>query len=136
MNHFSILDDTDVWMMLKEATENNDIVLSSLAKMLLERNLPRIELSNQSFEEAILVKKREEIVKKWGVSFEEASYFVFNGSFRIQGYLHEENPIQLCDQDGNCRLFDSSPEIAFMDTLTKKDRKHFLVYPKDEGYFS
>jgi hypothetical protein len=70
------------------------------------------------------------------MKMDEASYFVFDGSFRIQGYGQKEKPIKLCDHNGNCWLFETSPETAYMDTLTKKDRKHFLVYPKDEGYFS
>jgi len=134
--HFTSLDDADVWMMLKAAITNSDTVLSTIAKMLLYRKLPKIELSNQAYEESAVQKKHQHIVDKWGLSVEEASYFVFNGSFRIQGYMQNENPIQLCDQEGSCRLFDTSPETAYVDTLTKKHRKHFLVYPKGDGYFS
>lgn len=134
--HFTSLDDADVWMMLKASMTHNDTILSSIAKMLLYRKLPKIELSNQAYNESAVQKRRHHVMEKWGLNMEESTYFVFNGSFRIQGYIQNENPIQLCDQEGRCRLFDTSPEIAYLDTLTKKHRKHFLVYPKDDGYFS
>ena len=133
--HFTALDDADVWMMLKTAITHDDVVFSSLAKMILYRRLPKIELSNHSFGEKDIVKRQEKIAEKWRLSMDEAAYFVFGGSFRIQGYMQKENPIQLCDQNGSCRLFDTSPETAYVDTLTKKHRKHFLVYPKGDGYF-
>lgn len=134
--YFTALDDADVWMMLKEASTNTDVVLSSLSKMLLARRLCRIELSNKPFEAKETQKRQKNLIDTLGMNTDEASYFVFDGSFRIQGYGQKEKPIKLCDQNGNCWLFDTSPETAYMDTLTKKDRKHFLVYPKDEGYFS
>lgn len=135
-NHFTLLDDADVWMMLKDAVAHSDTVLSTIAKMILYRKLPKIELSNQAHSKKIVQQRRHQIVDKWKLSLDEASYFIFNGSFRIQGYMQSENPIQLCDQDGNCTLFDTSPETAYVDSLTQKHRKHFLVYPKDDGYFS
>ena len=136
MEHFTALDDADVWMMLKEAMTHSDTVLSTIAKMILYRKLPKIELSNQAYNETEVQKRRQQIMDRWEFSLEDASYFIFNGSFRIQGYMQNENPIQLCDQYENCTLFDTSPETAYVDSLTKKHRKHFLVYPKDDGYFS
>ena len=133
---FVALDDADVWMMLKDATYNDDIVLSTLAKMLLNRKLPKIKLEYQPFLDDELEKKRTKISMKYGLSKSEATYFVFAGSLEIQGYKQKENPIQLCNQKGVCSLFESSPYIAQLNVLIKKDTKHFMSYPKGDGYFS
>ena len=135
LNSFTALDDADVWMMLKEAISNEDVVLSTLAKMLLSRKLPKIKLEHQPFSETELEKKRTKISTKYGLSKEEVTYFVFAGSLEIQGYKQKENPIQLCNQSGDCSLFDSSPDTTQLSVLTKTDTKYFLAYPKGDGYF-
>ena len=135
-NAFVALDDSDVWMMLKDAISNEDIVLSTLAKMLLSRELPKIKLDYKPFSDDALDKKCAKISTKHGLSQEEAAYFVFSGNLEIQGYQQKENPIQLCDQNGVCSLFDSSPDTAQLQILTKKDTKYFLAFPKGDGYFS
>jgi len=135
-NAFTHLDDADVWMMLKDAVMNEDTVLSTLAKMLLDRKLPKIKLGYEPFSTEKIQHLRTEISKKHGLSLDEAYYFVFSESLEIQGYKQKENPIQLYNQKGECSLFDTSPEIAHVHTLTKKDTKYYLAYPKGDGYFS
>ena len=133
---FVALDDADVWMMLKDAVLNKDTVLSTLAKMLLNRTLPKIKLGYEPFSDEELQKKLSKTSTKYGLTPAQVTYFVFSGSLKIQGYKQKENPIQLCNKSGVCSLFDSSPDIALLNTLTKKDTKYFLAYPKGDGYFS
>jgi HD superfamily phosphohydrolase len=133
---FVKLDDADVWMMLKDAISNEDAVLSTLANMLLHRKLPKIKLAYEPFDEVELQKKRTKISEKYGLTQDQSEYFVFSGSLEIQGYQQKENPIKLCNQRGVCSLFDTSPATAQLNTLTKKDTKYFMAYPKGDGYFS
>ena len=136
LSSFVVLDDADVWMMLKDAISNNDLVLSTLAKMLLYRKLPKISLKYEPFSDEKLNKKFSKTLTEYGLSTAQVNYFVFSGSLELQGYIQKENPIQLCNKNGVCSLFDSSPATAQLDSLTKKDTKYFLAYPKGEGYFS
>ena len=133
---FTKLDDADVWMMLKAATTNSDVVLSKLAEMLLSRELLKINVADTPFPENKMITVREKVASKWNLSLQQAAYFVFGGTFHIQGYKQKEIPIQLCDHNGSCWLFDTSSDTAVMHTLTKKDSKHFVAYPKGDGYFS
>ena len=135
-NAFVALDDSDVWMMLKDALTSKDIVLSTLANMLINRKLPKIKLENEPFSEEGIAARKSSISIKHGLTDDEASYFIFSGSLEIQGYQQKENPIQLCNQNGLCSLFDTSPDTALLHTLTKKDTKYFLAFPKGDGYFS
>ena len=136
LSSFVVLDDADVWMMLKDAISNNDLVLSTLAKMLLYRKLPKISLKYEPFSDEKLNKKLSKTLTEYGLTTAQVNYFVFSGSLELQGYIQKENPIQLCNKNGVCSLFDSSPATAQLDSLTKKDTKYFLAYPKGEGYFS
>lgn len=136
LSSFVVLDDADVWMMLKDAISNNDLVLSTLAKMLLYRKLPKISLKYESFSDEKINKKLSKTLHEYGLTTAQVNYFVFSGSLELQGYIQKENPIQLCNKNGVCSLFDSSPATAQLHSLTKKDTKYFLAYPKGEGYFS
>lgn len=136
IQHFVRLDDADVWTMLKEAITNSDVVLSSLATMLLDRKLPKIVLSNNPFTNDELEQHRNTIRSKQNLSEEELDYVVFSGSFHIQGYKKSISPIQLCDHKGSCFLFDTSSDVAHFPMLTKMDSKYYMSYPKGDGYFS
>jgi HD superfamily phosphohydrolase len=128
---FILLDDVDVWMCLKAAMANSDRVLSTLATMLLERKLPKISLSDNAIDDSVINQKRAAFVTQTGMPEADAVYFVFSGSLYNQGYRHKENPIQLLDDLGNCTLFDSSPDVANIPRLTKRDTKFFFAYPKE-----
>ena len=136
IQHFVRLDDADVWTMLKEAITNSDVVLSSLATMLLDRKLPKIVLSNNPLTNDELEQHRNTIRSKQNLSEEELDYVVFTGSFHIQGYKKSISPIQLCDHKGSCFLFDTSSDVAHFPMLTKMDSKYYMSYPKGDGYFS
>ncbi|MDG1822393.1 MAG: HD domain-containing protein [Flavobacteriaceae bacterium] len=136
IQYFIRLDDADVWIMLKEATANEDVVLSSLASMLLDRKFPKIILSNNPFSKDALEQQRSSVCSKHPISQEESKYVVFSGSFHIQGYKKSISPIQLCDNNGSCFLFDTSSDVAHFPILTKMDSKYYMAYPKGDGYFS
>ncbi len=129
--YFVALDDVDVWTSLKEAKLNPDPVLSLLATMLLDRRLPKIIFLDQAVDVAKLNEKKAAFMRKTKMSAEDASYFVFTGSLHTQGYKQMENPIQLCDEQGDCSLFDSSPDVTNIPQLTKRDIKFFFAYPKE-----
>ena len=131
LSYFVQLDDVDVWTCLKEAKLNPDPVLSLLATMLLDRRLPKINFLNKSVDVADLNEKKAAFMRKTKMSADDASYFVFSGSLQTQGYKQKENPIQLCDEQGDCSLFDSSPDVTNIPQLTKRDIKFFFAYPKE-----
>jgi HD superfamily phosphohydrolase len=134
--HFTQLDDNDIWVTLKAASSHEDTILSSLANMILNRDLLKIQISNKPVGKTELSEKQQFFMQKLGFSAKAIEYFVFSGSLSTQGYNLEEQPIKLCAIDGEVSLFNASSEIAHFPILTKKDYKYFLAFPKQDGYFS
>jgi HD superfamily phosphohydrolase len=134
--YFVHLDDNDIWVTLKVASSCDDAVLAALAKMILNRNLLKIEIAPQHFSSQQLKEKQQFFMKKLGLSATEIDYFVFSGSLSTQGYNLDEEPIKLCSLDDELILFDASSENAHFPILTRKDYKYFLAFPKQDGYFS
>jgi HD superfamily phosphohydrolase len=128
--HFSHLDDNDIWVTLKAASNCDDAILASLANMILNRDLLKIQIANQAFSSEDLKDKQQYFMQKLHLTATEIDYFVFSGSLSTQGYNLDEQPIQLCSLDGSLTLFDASSEIAHFPILTRKDYKYFLAFPK------
>jgi HD superfamily phosphohydrolase len=130
IQHFRHLDDNDVWVTLKAASNCDDLILASLANMILNRDLLKIKIANQPFSDKDLKDKQQSFMQKLDLSATEIDYFVFAGSLSTQGYNLDEQPIKLCSLDGVLTSFDASSEIAHLPILTKKDYKYFLAFPK------
>ena len=130
ISHFSHLDDNDIWVTLKAASNCDDAILASLANMILNRDLLKIQIANQAFSSEDLKDKQQYFMQKLHLTATEIDYFVFSGSLSTQGYNLNEQPIQLCSLDGSLTLFDASSEIAHFPILTRKDYKYFLAFPK------
>jgi HD superfamily phosphohydrolase len=128
--HFNQLDDNDIWVTLKAASNCDDVILASLANMILNRDLLKIQIANQPFTIEDLKDKQLSFMQKLRLAATEIDYFVFSGSLSTQGYNLDEQPIQLCSLDGALTLFDASSEIAHFPILTRKDYKYFLAFPK------
>ena len=128
--YFSHLDDNDIWVTLKAASNCDDAILASLANMILNRDLLKIQIANQAFSSEDLKDKQQSFMQKLHLTATEIDYFVFSGSLSTQGYNLDEQPIQLCSLDGSLTLFDASSEIAHFPILTRKDYKYFLAFPK------
>ena len=130
IQHFRHLDDNDVWVTIKAASNCDDFILASLANMILNRDLLKIKIANQPFSDKDLKDKQQSFMQKLSLSATEIDYFVFAGSLSTQAYDLDEQPIKLCSLDGTLTSFDASSEIAHFPILTKKDYKYFLAFPK------
>src|SRR6478609_521356 len=79
---FTKLDDFDIISALKAWESNDDFILSSLSKMIINRDLLKIKLTNDKvpLEELQLQKERFSIQNK--ISLAETNYFIFKGKIK------------------------------------------------------
>ncbi|MBT5147747.1 MAG: HD domain-containing protein [Flavobacteriales bacterium] len=129
IDSFCELDDSDVFSAMKAWRHHSDKVLSSLSSRLLDRKLFRIELRPHPFTTEEVNEKINLIATKWGLSIDEASYFVSNQSIENRAYT--PNGIIIKNKDGTTRDFAESNDHLSFELLTKPVRKSFLCYPKD-----
>jgi len=129
IDSFCELDDSDVFSAMKAWRHHSDKVLSSLSSRLLDRKLFRIELRPHPFTTEEVNEKINLIATKWGLSIDEASYFVSNQSIENRAYT--PNGIIIKNKDGTTRDFAEFNDHLSFELLTKPVRKSFLCYPKD-----
>ena len=96
---FSKLDDFDIISALKSWQDHPDFILSSLSKMIINRDLLKIKLSSEKVPYEDLLPLKEKFVLENGISLSEANYFIFRGKIKNQAYSKEAEPIRILKKD-------------------------------------
>ena len=126
---FCDLDDSDIYCAMKSWRSHDDKVLSTLSGRLLDRKLFRIELRPQPFTDREVNERIKTISDAWGLTTDEASYFVSNDTIQNQAYT--PNGILIKYKDGSVLDFAEANDHLSLTHLTRPVVKSFLCYPKD-----
>ena len=127
---FSKLDDYDVISAIKEWISYNDKILSTLSKILINRDLLKIELSLNEFSEVQEKLFIDKLVKEHSLTTEEATFFVCSGEISNQAYDAKKQPIKLLLKDGSITDIIKQSDQYNLKALSKKVTKYFICYPK------
>ncbi|GFR75440.1 Holliday junction ATP-dependent DNA helicase RuvA [Elysia marginata] len=86
---FSELDDMDIFGSVKSWRYSNDKVLSTLSQMLVNRELPTVEILDEMPYSKDMDSLKKMTAEKYFISLEEADYFVFIG--KIENLTYDKN---------------------------------------------
>ena len=129
LDTFAQLDDFDILCAIKVWQQNDDFVLSTLSKKLINRELFKIKISKTPFSLEEINSLRERIQKKYNLSEHEISFFVYADVLRNNAYNEDKENINLLMKDGSIiDLVDASDNLN-ISALTKPVEKYFLSYP-------
>ena len=127
---FAKLDDYDILSAIKDWISHDDKVLSSLSKMIINRELLKIELSNDPIDEdyykSIMKLKQKELE----LTDEELSYFVFTDCVQNQAYDSSKSKINIYFKKGAIKDITEASDQLNIQALTKPVIKYFICYPK------
>ncbi len=132
LNLFSELDDYDIIASLKQWKNSKDFVLNNLSKRLLDRDLLKIKLKDKPFSKEFIEKKRNKLIKKYGLTSQEVKYFCFTGVITNLAYSDTKEKIKLLTQKGKIIDITDVSEQINSKALTKLVTKHYLCYPKSK----
>jgi HD superfamily phosphohydrolase len=130
LHHFAYLDDADILCTIKGWMEHPDPILSNLSRALIDRKLFKIKLSQTPFSESKLDNLRELSINKFGISVEEAAFFVIDGEITNSAYDAEAESIYILYKNGKLKDIKEASDIN-LGGLTKTVRKHFVCYPRE-----
>jgi HD superfamily phosphohydrolase len=130
LSWYSLLDDNDIFISIKEWQNSRDAVLSKLAQSLNNRKLFKIQLLaspvSKSAEEKIL----KEITTKITGDDSLSKYFMMKGEITNNAYDKHNEKIIVLDKNGKTKDMQQASDINLM-ALTKTVRKYFLCFPKE-----
>ena len=127
---FALLDDYDVLGAIKSWQFHTDFVLSSLCKMIINRDLLKIVMLDEKPDTEKLDDLKSKLVALYPITEKEVAYFVFKGKLKNQAYNKESEPISMLKKDGTIEsLVDSSDQLQ-VKALSKAVTKYFMCFPK------
>ncbi len=131
MDCFGQLDDNDVWGAIKLWQRHPDKILSSLCKMILNRNLFQIVLGNEPIQKANVDRVRSEICSTYAVLKKDASYLFSHGLVSNEAYISEGKVINVLTKSGEIKEIAEASDLPNIKALGKIVKKSYLCYPKN-----
>ena len=130
LDKFAQLDDFDIISALKNWQFNNDFVLKSLSRMILNRELLKIKINDEKYtseERDLLISDYSKIEN---ISLHEASYFVYKGKIENKAYNKEAEPIRILKKDKTIEDVVAASDQLNLKALSRPVTKYYICFPK------
>jgi HD superfamily phosphohydrolase len=128
---FAGIDDTDIMAAVKVWTNHSDFVLAKLCRDLVERNLYKVDITNDAPDDEYIVQLTERAVKKYGITPHEASYFVFKETIRNDAYKPGDGNIGILMKNGIVKDITAASDNSNLAALAKTVKKYILCCEKE-----
>lgn len=127
---FAQLDDFDIVSALKNWQHHDDFILSSLSRMIINRDLSKIRLNSEKFPKEALTEMTIRFAKENNITVGEAKYFIFKGKIKNQAYNKDAEPIRILKKDKIIEDVVEASDQLNLKALSKPVTKYFICYPK------
>ena len=123
---FCSMDDNDMMFAIKRWSNHPDIVLSTLCKGILNRNLLKCHLHDNPVSEDLLERLKERVARQLGISMEEASFLVFSGEAVNTIYKSGDEQILVHFKDGNVKNISDVYNPLIHQTISTPVKKFYI----------
>ncbi len=131
LDKFSQLDDFDIISALKSWQTNDDYILSSLSKMIINRDLLKIKLSAEKITKQEKDVLTEKLSKQENISIQDANYFIFKGKIVNQAYSSVSEPIRILMKNKTIEDVVEASDQLNLKALSKAVTKYYICFPKN-----
>lgn len=129
---FAKLDDQDIFASVKVWCGNQDRILSLLCNMLVNRNLYKIEITNDLPDPGRVSLISENSAFSLGIDQNEVSYFVFTDVISNRAYNTGggNSTINILMKNNTTTDIAKASDLSNLESLDRTVRKHILCYPR------
>ncbi len=128
LHHYKRLDDNDIWSALKVWADSDDFILSRLAKDIINRNIFKVEISEEPFNESYINEKKVQLSAALNISLADTAYFISQTTAKKDMYDIHDDHISMLFNDGTIHDVTEVSDILNIELLSKKIRKYYLCY--------
>lgn len=129
LHYYALLDDTDIYVALKNWTGVDDVVLATLARNFVSRNLFKVETAETEQQAAELQAYwQQEVACRLGISDDDASYLVAIKVVEKEMYSVASEGIRVMSADGSTRDVTDVSQIVNMENREVRDRKIYVFH--------
>ncbi|MCZ4243135.1 HD domain-containing protein [Pedobacter punctiformis] len=130
LEHFTNLDDQDIYAAVKVWVKHPDKILSTLCRMLTSRNLYKVEMGNEMADEDRIQFLQNAAVNLLEIRPEEARYFVFTESIKNRAYNAGVGNIKILMKNNDIVDIAKASDLSNLESLQKTVEKYILCYPR------
>lgn len=130
LKKFALLDDFDIVSAIKSWQFHDDFVLSSLSKMIINRDLPKIKMVTEKATKEQLTDLKIKLMQLHPITEKEADYFIFKGKIKNQAYNKTGEPIHIYKKDKTIEDVVEASDQLHLKALSKPVTKYYLCFPK------
>ena len=127
IENFCNLDDSEIYCAIKIWQNSNDKTLSKLCKMLINRDLLKIELFDSPISTININEKISETSKYLNISLSDASYFVSVGELKNNTYTSTGNSLKIGMKNGELKELSETSEIYNLTNHQKPQVKYYIT---------
>ena len=128
---FCYLDDYDILGAIKWWYHSEDQVLSQLCKMLLERNLFNVRLSESPADKHELRSLNERVISFYGIANHLVKHFVVEGTKTNSAYIGGDQQINMITKSGKIVDIANASDLPNIKAMRKIVKKYYLCWPKN-----
>ncbi|MDB5119208.1 MAG: hypothetical protein JWN56_426 [Sphingobacteriales bacterium] len=131
LDYFSRLDDHDIFTSIKVWAEDQDVILSTLCQHMIDRNLYKVEISNEAPTLQYIESLVDKTISRYGINEDDTSYFMFTDTIKNNAYKVGESSINIVMKDGSVHDIASVSDNYNLEALAKTVKKHVLCYLRE-----
>ncbi|WP_295770112.1 HD domain-containing protein [uncultured Mucilaginibacter sp.] len=128
---FTCLDDADIMAAVKVWTRCDDTVLARLCENFIQRKLYHVDITNYLPDVTQVENLRHKAMKKYGVCYDDAKYFVFTDIISNNAYQVGNANIKILMKGGAIKDITTASDNANLEALAKTVEKYIFCYTKD-----
>ena len=130
LRHYLTLDDNDIWSAMKVWCQHPDPILSLLSHDFINRNIFKIEISDQPVSDERKQEKLQELSQRYGISINDANYLISNIEVGKDMYSLDDDQIEIRFNDGTTHNLTEASDMLSPSLASKKVRKHYFCYQR------
>ena len=130
LQNYLTLDDNDIWSAMKVWCNHPDPILSLLSRDFINRNIFKVEMSDEPVSEERKQQKLQELAEYYHVSTDDANYLISNIEVGKDMYSLDDDQIEIRFNDGTTRDLTEASDMLSTSLATKKIRKHYFCYQR------
>lgn len=127
---FCSIDDTDVMAAIKEWSRHEDVVLATLCRGILNRDLLKIKYFPEPVEPALVATKTTDAMQLLGLTEADAQWLVFTGQAVSSTYNFKDEHIRILFKDGGVKDISEVDNALINENLKGKIKKYYICYLK------
>ncbi len=126
---FADLDDFDILGAIKVWQSSSDIILADLSRRLVTRDLLKIEISKEPFSDERIEEERQDLMKRWDISYDDTRYYVYSEKLTNSAYNQGKQNINLLMKTGEIVDLSKASDNLNISALANPVEKYCLCYP-------